>query len=117
MKIYVCDSINTAVKLYRPIKFYVIRANDVCSLLAFIFLLLYAQSHQLTTALCSRLALPREMTLFFLELRAKVNLSPGNKPAGNGDMSRCPLGVRVHIFGSAGKKKKEEDRGKENKQC
>lgn len=33
MKIYVCDSINTAVKLYRPIKFYVIRANDVADML------------------------------------------------------------------------------------
>lgn len=43
MKIYVCDSINTAVKLYRPIKFYVIRANDVAAMLfvCFFFQLLH----------------------------------------------------------------------------
>lgn len=71
------------------------------------------QSFPLTIALCSKLALPREITLFLLEPRAKVNLSPGNSPWGSGDKSRCPLGVNVQIFGSVGKREwREIDRGK-----
>lgn len=50
----------------------------------------------------SRLALPREITLFFLEPRANVTLSPGIRLRGSGDRSRCPFGVSVLIFGSIG---------------
>lgn len=76
--------------------------------------ILSLQYFPLTKALCSRLALPREITLFFLEPRAKVNLSPGNSPGGSWDRSRCPLGVSVQIFGSVGKREwREEDGGKE----
>lgn len=84
----------------------------MCFFFCFLFVqLLSSQSVPLTTALCSRFALPREITLFFLEPRAKVNLSPGNRPGGSGDRSRCPLGVSVQIFGSGGKRKRREEHG------
>lgn len=63
---------------------------------------LYRMWIPLTAALCSRLALPREMTLFFLEPKANVTLSPGIRLRGSGDRSRCPFGVSVLIFGSIG---------------
>lgn len=62
----------------------------------------------LTAAFFSMSALPREMALFFLEPIAKVNLSPGNRPAGSRDRSRCPLGVSVQIFGSVAEKEKKK---------
>lgn len=66
------------------------------------------------TIACSRLDLPREITLFFLEPTANVNLSPGIRPGGSGDRSRCPFGVSVLIFGSIWKREwREEDGGKE----
>lgn len=66
---------------------------------------LYTMWNPLTTALCSRLALPREITLFFLEPSANVTLSPGIRLRGSGDRSRCPFGVSVLIFGSIGRRK------------
>lgn len=58
------------------------------------------------------MALPREITLFFLEPRAKDNLSPGNRPWGSADKSRCPFGVSVEIFGSVRKRGwREEGKG------
>lgn len=62
--------------------------------------------NRLTAAFCSRLALPREITLFFLEPRANVNLSPGIRPGGSGDRSRCPFGVSALNFGSVGVKRR-----------
>lgn len=80
--------------------------------------ILSLQYFPLTKALCSRLALPREITLFFLEPRAKVNLSPGNSPGGSWDRSRCPLGVSVQIFGSVGKREwRKEDGEKKKTNC
>lgn len=76
--------------------------------------LCFLQSSPLTTAFCSRLALPREITLFFLDPRAKVSLSPGNRPAGSGDKSRCPLGVSVQIFGSVEKSEWRGEKGRKS---